>query len=382
MADQKYDVIVIGGGVVGAASAWKLAAAGAKTALIEKNDLGAGASSTNPGFCVLSYRENQLVMDLALRQQKAWDKVQAEIGDVEYRQTGGLIPITDDEQLGVIEGLVKAVKELGLKDIEIVTPQKAVELEPELDISVLKAGCFCPGEGDLNPFRLNMGMADRAAALGADIFAHTEAVGFECADGVIKAVETTRGRMTADLIVLCPGAWTRDLASLAGIDLPVFYERGEAMVSMPVRPTLRRIITDGALFVQEISDDHPMTIGCCAGQTHTGNIVIAQSTSRPGHYNKSNTFEGMHGVAKRAVTLFPALGDLTIIRMWSGLVSFAADKNPVFGPFAAYKNLFIVNSFHSAIALAPSLGQMVADYWTSAVIPEAASIYSPNRFLS
>ena len=381
MADQKYDVIVIGGGVVGAAAAWKLAKAGSKTALIEKNEIGAGASSTNPGFCVLSYRENPLVMDLALRQQEGWDALCEEIGDIEYRPSGGLIPITDDAQLGVIEGLIKDVQKMGLKDIGIVTPEKAVELEPALDPSILKAACWCPGEGMLNPFRLNTLMADRAASLGADIFAHTEATGFDITDGVVTAVETNNGRMTADLIVLCPGAWTRDLASLAGIDLPVFYERGEAMVSMPVRPTVKRIITDGALFVQQISDEHPMTIGCCMGQTQTGNIVIAQSTTRPGNYDKSNTFEGLHGVAKRAFSLFPSLGDLTIIRMWAGLVSFAADHDPVFGPFAGRKNLFIVNSFHSAIALAPSLGQMVADYWQKGVIPEAAKAYTPDRFL-
>ena len=378
--DQKFDVVVIGGGVVGTAAAWKLSRFGARVALVEKNDICSGASSTNPGFCVLSYREDPFVMDLALRQQKEWGPLIEEIGDIEYRLTGGLIPITSDEQLGVLESVTEGARSMGLKDIEIITPQKAEELEPLLDTKDVTAACWCPAEGRLNPFRLNSAMADRAASLGTQILSHTEVTGFDVADGAVVSVQTTRGRLFADLFVLCPGAWTRDLVSLAGVDLPVFYERGEAMVSMPVRPTIQRMITDGALFVQQITEDHPMTIGCCMGQTVSGNIVLAQSTSRPGHYDKTNTFEGMRGVAQRAVSLFPALKDLTIIRMWSGLVSFAEDKKPVFGPFASPANLFIANSFHSAIALAPSIGGLIADYWKDGTIPEEAKAYSPDRF--
>ena len=82
MTEKKFDVAVVGGGVVGAAAAWKLSKAGAKVVLIEKDDLCAGASCTNPGFCVLSYRENPLVMDFAIRQQAQWDALVSEIGDV------------------------------------------------------------------------------------------------------------------------------------------------------------------------------------------------------------------------------------------------------------------------------------------------------------
>jgi len=182
-------------------------------------------------------------------------------------------------------------------------------------------------------------------------------------------------------IFLCGGAWTRDIAAMAGKDMPIFYERGEAMVSMQVRPTIKRMITDGALFNQPLTEDHPMVIGACLGQTHSGNIVIAQATSRPGNYDKSNTLEGAKGVANRVISLFPSLKDIEIIRMWSGLVSYAQDKDPVFGAFDSPGNLFIANSFHSAIALSPSIGDMIADYWKSGNIPEAAKGYTPMRFV-
>ncbi|MBQ3104123.1 MAG: FAD-binding oxidoreductase [Oscillospiraceae bacterium] len=380
MADMKFDVAIVGGGVVGAAAAWKLSKAGAKVVLLEKDDLCAGASCTNPGFCVLSYRENPLVMDMALRQQQQWDALQEEIGDVEYIPSGGLIPLTDDAQAGILENLCKGCATMGLTDIEMISAARAKELEPEINEKILVGACWCPGEGRLNPFKLNLNMADRAAALGAVMMPHTPVTGFKMANGVIQAVETPKGDIYADLVVVATGAWTHDVVKMAGQDLPIGYERGEAMVSMAVRPTIKRMITDGALFNQPMTEDHPMVVGACLGQAAHGNIVMAQATTRPGNYNKSNTLAGAKGVANRVIQLFPALKDIEIIRMWAGLVSFAADHEPVFGAYDSPKNLFIANSFHSAIALSPSIGDMIADYWKSGTIPELAKGYTPLRF--
>ncbi len=377
--NQHFDAAIIGGGVIGAAAAWKLAAAGARVALLEKDDLCAGASCTNPGFCVLSYRENRLAMSLALEQQTQWDALQSEIGDVEYVQSGGLIPLTDKEQEAVLGGLCEHAKKLGLDEIGLVTAKQAKQLEPALDESMLVGGCWCPGEGRVNPFKLNLNMANRAKALGADLRTHTPVTGMRVENGLVRALETPQGEVAADLFILAGGAWTRDLAKLAGRDLPVCYERGEAMVSMPVAPRIRRMITDGALFTQP-AEENPMVVGACLAQTASGNIVMAQATTRPGGYDKRNTFEGPRAVARRVLALLPSLSDLEIIRMWAGLVSYTPDKQPVFGAFDSPKNLFVANSFHSAIALSPSIGAMIADYWKTGAIPAEARAYTPERF--
>ena len=379
MEQMKFDVAVVGGGVVGAAAAWKLQKAGAKVALLEKDDLSAGASATNPGFCVLSYRENALAMQMALKQQREWAALEDEIGSVEYAQSGGLIPLTNEKQAEALSGLCRHAKKLGLSDIGIITPEEAHALEPALETNGLLGACWCPGEGRVNPFKLNLNMADRAKALGATLLPHTPVTGIEIAGGTARAVLTETGRIEAELIVLCGGAWTSDLCRMAGRDIPVSYERGEAMVSMQTAPRITRMITDGALFTQPAGEP-PMVIGACLAQTAAGNIVIAQATSRPGNYDKSNTFEGPRAVAKRVLKLFPSLSELDIIRMWAGLVSYAPDKLPVFGPLDTPKNVLIANSFHSAIALSPGIGEMVAEYWKSGTIEPLAKPYTPERF--
>ncbi len=377
--EQQFDVAIVGGGVIGAAAAWKLSAAGARVVLLEKDDLCSGASCTNPGFCVLSYRENKLVMSLALEQQRRWDELQAEIGDVEYAASGGLIPLTDEKQEAALEKLCRHAKKLGLDDIGLVTAKQAKELEPALDQSKLVGACWCPGEGRVNPFKLNLNMAARAKSLGADLRPHTPVTGMLIENGLVSALETPAGCVKAGLYILAGGAWTRDLSRMAGHDTPIFYERGEAMVSMQAATCIRRMITDGALFTQP-ANEHPMVVGACLGQTASGNIVMAQATTRPGNYDKSSTFEGPRAVARRVLSLFPSLSDLEIIRMWAGLVSYAADREPVFGAYDSPKNLFVANSFHSAIALSPAIGDMIAAYWKSGAIPEEAKAYTPERF--
>ena len=166
---------------------------------------------------------------------------------------------------------------------------------------------------------------------------------------------------------------------MAGRDIPVLFERGEAMVSMQVAPRVKRMITDGSLFTQQPSL-LPMVTGACLAQTASGNIVIAQATTRPEDYDETNSFEGPRLVARRVLKLFPSLGDLEIIRMWAGLVSYTDDHQPVFGAFDNPKNLFLINSFHSAVALSPAVGDLVAAYWKSGALPEEAKAYSPERY--
>lgn len=377
---RDYDVAVIGGGVCGTAAAWELAKAGARVALLEKEEIAAGASSTNPGFLVFSYRENPFTMRLALEQDALWDQFQRELGaDLEMSRNGGLMPFDAPEQERVLEGLTRQARGFGLKEMELVTARRARELEPGLEGKGISGAAWCAREGHINPFRLNLALADGAMAQGADVFTHTPVTGMEVAGGRVTALETPRGRIRAQLVVAAAGAWTRDVGLLAGADLPVKYEKGEAMVSAPLPRRLNGIVTDGALFA--LPEGAEMKVGCCMKQAADGNVVIAQATTQPRGHETGNTPDGLIRVARRALTLFPFLKDLEIIRMWSGLVSYVEDKEPLFGPLKSPSNLFIVNSFHSAIGIAPAVGRMVAQYYATGRIPEDAKHYSPQRFL-
>ena len=376
-----FDVVVIGGGVTGSAIVWQFAKAGIKTALIEKEGICSGASATNPGFCVLSYRPDQLQLEMAGKQMKDFKVLEKELEvDLEFSVTGSLIPISNKKELEVLTGLVKRSHNMGLKDIEIITPERAVIQEPVLDPDKIIAAAYCPGEGLINPFKLTNGLASTARRYGAQLFTGTSVSSFETLGGRISGIITSSGRIKTHFVILAAGAWTNEIASMVGVNLPVKYERGEAMVSMAVPQMIRGMVTDGGLFVPPEKKQR-MIVGACLGQASSGNIVMAQATAEGNDYNSKSTYEGPVRVARRVLKYFPGLEDVEIIRMWAGLVGYTDDHKPVFGYTGNPENLFIVTNFHSAVGISPELSKLVLEaYKLGKTSPEVAS-YSPNRFL-
>ena len=379
--EESFDVVVIGGGVTGSAIAWQFAKTNIKTALIEKEGICSGASATNPGFCVLSYRGDQLQLEMARKQMKDFKVLEKELEvDLEFSVTGSLIPISNQQELEVLSGLVSRCHSMGLQEIEMVTPGSAVKQEPALDPNKIISAVFCPGEGLINPLNLTNGLASTAKKYGAKIYTQTSVTSFEITGGRISAVITTAGRIKTEFVIMAAGAWTKEIAAMAGIDIPVKYERGEAMVSMAVPRMIRGMVTDGGLFVPPESNQQ-MIVGACLGQTASGNIALAQATTDGADYNCGSTYDGPVKVARRVLKYFPSLEDLEIIRMWAGVVAYTEDKQPIFGFVGKPDNFFIVTTFHSAVGISPGIGEMVLEaYKQGRTTPEVLS-YSPKRYL-
>ena len=378
--DDTFDVVVIGGGVTGAAIAWQFAKADIRTALIEKEGICSGASATNPGFCVLSYRPDQLQLEMARKQMKDFKALEKELEvDLEFSVTGSLIPISNQKELEVLSGLVNRCHRMGFHEIEMVTPERAARQEPALDPDKIISAVYCPGEGLINPFNLTNGFASTAGKYGAEILTQTSVTSFETTGSKISAIITTAGKIKTEFVILAAGAWTKEIASMADIDIPVKYERGEAMVSMAVPRMIRGMVTDGSLFA--VPKNKPeMVVGACLGQTASGNIVMAQATTDGADYSCRTTYEGPVKVARKVLGYFPRLKDLEIIRMWAGVVGYTDDNKPVFGYTGKPDNLLIVTNFHSAVGVSAGIAEMTLEaYKQGRTTPEVLP-YSPERY--
>jgi glycerol-3-phosphate dehydrogenase len=213
--DDVFDVVIVGGGVLGTAAAARLAQTTARVALVEAHsDIAAGASKGNAGIVTAYYApegtlESRLLLDSLYR----WEDI-CERLDVPFRRCGVLTVALDAEQEAALEPLAAQQRAVGLQP-RILTAAQARELEPLITERV-RAALFLPEEGIIDPFRLTWGYAELAAANGAEVRLSHPVTGIVSeADGTLT-VRTARGSLRARQLVNAAGLGANAVSVLAG----------------------------------------------------------------------------------------------------------------------------------------------------------------------
>ncbi len=216
---KKTEIIIIGGGVVGASVAYHLTERGAKDVLIlERENVQGNGSTGKATGGVRAQFETEINVRMSVYSIdffKHWNF------DCGYEPRGYLFVATDDKQFDFLKRSVKKQKSLGLRQVEIVDTTAIAEIVQGLNTQDIVGGSFCGSDGFINPLGVLKYFTEKALENGAKILTETNVFSIEVADGKVKAVETNRGKIECEKIVLCAGAWAKSLAKTAGIDLPV-----------------------------------------------------------------------------------------------------------------------------------------------------------------
>ncbi len=246
--NPKSEIIIIGGGVVGASVAYHLTERGAKDVLILERETRQGEGSTGKATGgVRAQFETEINIKLSLYSIeffKNWDF------DCGYEPRGYLFFATDEKQFDYLKGNVEKQKSLGVKDVEIVSREAIGEIVKGLNCEDICGGSFGATDGFINPLGVLEGFTQKALANGAKIEFETPVLSIKTKNGKVKSVETPRGKIEAEKIVICSGAWARSLAKTAGIDLPV-------------EPQKRQIVW--AKSEKELQENLPMVIDLGSG---------------------------------------------------------------------------------------------------------------------
>jgi sarcosine oxidase, subunit beta len=213
------EIVIIGGGVVGASVAYHLAARGAKDILILEREASQGEGSTGKATGgVRAQFETEINIKLSLYSIDFfanWDF------DCRYEPRGYLFFATDETQFDYLKKNVEFQRSLGVKDVRIVDTKTISEIVPGLNCEDIHGGTFGARDGFIDPLAVMRGFTQKAIANGAEILTGTKALAIETENGKVRAVRTDRGRIECEKVVICSGAWASDLAKTAGIDLPV-----------------------------------------------------------------------------------------------------------------------------------------------------------------
>ena len=368
-----YDVVVVGGGVHGLATAYYLAARHGITdvAVLDKGYIGGGASGRNTAIIRANYLTPEGVRFYD-RSLKLYERLSADLNfNVMFSQRGHLTLAHSDSALRTLRWRAEVNKHEGV-DSEVVDPAEIAELVPQLDVSdaaryPILGGLYHPPGGIVRHDAVVWGYARAADALGVHIHQGTEVTGVDVAGGRAVAVQTTHGRVRAGAVVNCAAGWSSRIASMAGVRLPIETFPLQAAVTEPVKPFLGTVVVSGTLHVY-------------VSQTDRGELVLGAAVDPFTSYSMRGSLDFVEGLASHTLELMPALARLRVLRQWSGLCDVTPDFSPIMGPTPVGAFFVDVGWGTYGFKAGPVAGEALAACLATGRTPELIRPFALERF--
>lgn len=361
----RADVVVVGAGIAGVATAFFLARKGVEVVLVDRCGPAAEASGGNAGMIGESGGDPATTMHLQQRSVDLYRALALEGGDdFELVMEGRMrLAITGDE-VAAFEALVERTVREGIEG-HMLHGAEVRELEPALSERVLGAAWF-PGDGKIHPTKATRAFHRAAAAHGATLVDGARVTRICVENGRASGVMTDRGRIEAGEVVLAAGAWTPSLAATAGVHVPVFPGKGHMLATEPLSPVTGRVLRAEKLGTRQLSN---------------GEMLIGSEIEHVG-FDKSVVPARIDEYLRFMQALVPALEGARVIRSWGCLRPMSIDLRPIVGPAPGVAGLHL-NTGHgrSGMGLAPASADALVETMLDGRSDLDLAPYAPSRFL-
>jgi glycine/D-amino acid oxidase-like deaminating enzyme len=336
------DVLIVGGGLAGCATAYYLAREGAEVTLIERYDLNTQASGSNAGsihaqiphepFSSLGEgwaRTFAPTIPLMLESIRLWRGLEAELGcDLEVSLGGGLLVAETEAQLREVERKARLERAHGL-DVEMLSAGDLRRVAPYVSERMI-GGAFCPTEGKANPLKVTPAFARAALRHGARILSNTTLTAL-MPDGNGYIAHTSRGTIRARKVVNSAGAEAGRVSALLGLPLPIEGHPIQVNVTEPVEPFIPHLV----YFAGE-----KLTLK----QARNGSLLIGGGW--PARWSAAGerpvvSLESLRANLRVAQSVVPRLGSIQLLRVWPAIVNGTADWKPILGEVPGLPGFFM-----------------------------------------
>jgi len=382
MFPKEAEVVVIGGGVVGSATAYFLAQAGKKVVLVDKGYKAGEASAANAAFVWSITRKPGIDIRLAMHSFSVHRQLQDELDkDFEYVHNGGLLVIDDEAQFPFVEAHLNARAEDGYP-LEMIDAKQVFELEPLLNRERILGAVFSADDGTTNPIFLVVSLNLQAQKLGAKIFHHTEVKGIEVQGGKVKGVITDKGTIQTDTVVNAAGSWGCFIGEMVGLKVPITPFQLAMLVTEQLPPCISHPIM-GASYMLEEDTGKTGGLGCglIISQQAAGNLLIGASWRDAG-YDKRMIQEEIELMASVNVQGMPMLKNVRVIRSYANFFPHTEDDLPILGKVDGVEG-FIMACGHNGhgIGMGPGSGKMIQELICTGETSIPLDELSLSRFL-
>lgn len=349
---MRYDVIVVGNGVVGTSTAWHLARAGAKVALADR--MAASGSSGLGAGSVTIQRWNRTDIALVKRTEELLAEMEQRTGGAfRFYRSGQLTLIGMQEHLPFVAEQRQILAEMGIRS-ETLDPEQAAARFPGLRVDDVLLAHLTPDDGYIRPPELTWAMTLLARLDGVDVLEGTMVQRLELSDGAVRGVRAGGGVLQADRVVVAAGPWSRKLMEASGLGLPIKpYRTTVSFVPVerqPLAPVLYDLIT-----------------GLYTVPRNQGSLLIGYGTSDqevdPNQFNRTPDPAAEQGALQMLAHRLPATAGAWSAGGWCGVCDMTPDGHPLLGPYPNVRGLYVACGFGGyGVMRGPGVGAAMAQW--------------------
>mgnify|MGYP001260453708 FL=1 len=371
---SEYDIIIIGGGGHGLATAYYLASQhGLKNiAVIDKGWLGGGNTGRNTTIIRSNYMwdESAGIYEHSL---KLWENLSQELNfNTMFSQRGVLTLAHTEHELKEMNRRVEAIRLNGI-DSDVLNPAQIKKLVPIIDINPnlrypVMGGFIQRRGGTARHDAVAWGYARAADSMGVDIIQNCEVTGFNIEKGKVTGVETAKGPIKAGKVGCVVAGHAGVLAELAGFRLPIDSRPLQALVSEPIKPILDTVIMSNSVHMY-------------VSQSDKGEMVFGAGADSYNSYTQKGSLNIVEGMLAAAVELFPVFSRLRMLRSWGGIVDTCPDASPIISKTPVNNLYFNCGWGTGGFKATPGSGHVFADLIARDQPNSIAAPFTLNRFV-
>jgi glycine/D-amino acid oxidase-like deaminating enzyme len=376
---ERADVVIIGGGIVGAACAYFMCRAGLQVHLLERNFPASGTSRACDSLILLW--DKTPGPELALGQASAalWTELAGSLDfGFEYARHGTILVAEDEQTLAAGCARASDLAAAGVHS-EILDRSRLLSLEPELAPD-LAGGIFFPDDAQIDSRRATLALLLAAQQQGLMLQTRAEVTGIRRgANGRISGVVTATGEIATERVVCAAGVCSGQIGRLVDFEVPVQPRQGQILVTAKVPNFIHHPLLEGGYVATVQSAAADLQVALVAELTASGTLLLGSSRRFSG-FDRSTSPTVLQAIAARAVRFLPGLVRVSIIRSYAGLRPWSPDHLPLIGP-THIPGFYLATGHEGAgIGLAPITGQLLTAWLTGGNLPFFAAQVHPGRF--
>ncbi|MEA2246300.1 MAG: sarcosine oxidase, subunit beta [Solirubrobacteraceae bacterium] len=370
---DSYDVVIIGGGAHGLATAYYLQKEHGirDVAVLEKNYIGSGAAGRNTTILRSNYKtpEGARFYDASV---KLYEGLSQDLNfNMMFSQIGHLTLAHSDRAMFVMANRAEVNKLAGI-DSRLIGPDEVKELAPAMVVSddaeyPILGALYHPPGGIIRHDAVVWGYARAADQGGVEIHPYTEVQGLDRSNGRITQVRTNRGTIKAGQVLNCTAGWSSIINDMANVPLPITTHILQACVTEPMKPLLDVVIVSSQMHVY-------------ISQTGRGEFLMGAEIEPWTTYRMNGTLNFLQDVTRHALELFPQLEQARLLRSWAGLCDLSPDYSPILGE-AEVENFHVSAGWGTyGFKAAPIVGVTLAELVATGRQPELIQPFALERF--